>query len=251
MQSEPAKKKEKPLLKTPIPGTEWLRVRTTEGNVFYSHKAKKESVWMVPDEIKEAVEKLEKEESKKQEKTANAPADGASKAELERAMEVQRIKEEVQAMVKRKAEDSVPLDEVVIAKKAKVEEEEDEGDESDESEEEEWQREAAAQLAAEAEAEIIRQEAEAVRLKEAEAEAKRAQLNMPERVDLSIEEAKALFKVRSLLSPIFLPVKHSALAYTDSLERKRYQSIASLGYFASEVCIRPSVCSSTIGFGTA
>ncbi|KAF8056081.1 hypothetical protein FPV67DRAFT_1732291 [Lyophyllum atratum] len=64
---------------------------------------------------------------------------------------VQRIKEEVQAMVIRKAEDTVPLDELVISKKAKVEEEEeDEGDESDESEEEEWQHEAAAQLAAEA-----------------------------------------------------------------------------------------------------
>ncbi|KAF8056069.1 hypothetical protein FPV67DRAFT_1457289 [Lyophyllum atratum] len=64
---------------------------------------------------------------------------------------VQRIKEEVQAMVIGKAEDTVPLDEVVISRKAKVEEEEeDEGDESDESEEEEWQHEAAAQLAAEA-----------------------------------------------------------------------------------------------------
>ncbi|KAF8076367.1 hypothetical protein FPV67DRAFT_1471462 [Lyophyllum atratum] len=195
MQSEHAKKKEKPLVKTQIPGTEWLRVRTTEGNVFYSHKARKESLWVVPDEIKEAVEKLEKEESKRQAKAANATADGASKADLEGAMEVQRIKEEVQALVKRKAEDSVPLDEVVISKKAKVEEEEeDEGDESEESEEEDWQREAAAQLAAEAEAETIRQEEEAARLKEAEAEAKRAQLNMPERVDLSIEEAKALFK---------------------------------------------------------
>ncbi|GLB33792.1 putative FF domain containing protein [Lyophyllum shimeji] len=193
----PKKKKEKPLVKTGIPGTEWLRVRTTEGNVFYSHKTRKESVWTVPDEIKEAVEELEKVERKRQEKAAKVVVDEASQAERERSLEVQRVKEEVQAMVKRKAEDSVPLNEMVVSKKAKVdEEEEDRTSEDDESEEEEWQREAAAQLAAEAEAEKARQEEEAARLKqaEAEAEAKRAECNMPDRVDLSVEEAKALFK---------------------------------------------------------
>ncbi|KAF5388027.1 hypothetical protein D9615_000399 [Tricholomella constricta] len=193
-QSAPLTKKEKPLVKTPIPGTEWLRVRTTQGNVFYSHKVKKQSIWTVPDEIREALKNLEKEELKKQEEAAKAASDEALRVERERSSEVQRIKEEVQGMVKRKAEDSVPVDEVFITKKAKVEDEEDEGTESDESEEEDWQREAAAQLAAEADVEKVRQEEEAVRLKEAEAEAKRTQLNMPDRVDLSIEEAKALFK---------------------------------------------------------
>lgn len=194
IQSEPRKKKEKPLTKTPIPGTEWLRVKTTEGNVFYSHKVKKESFWTVPDEIKEAVEKLNNDDLGKQEGAAKAVADDALKDERERSMEVQRIREEVQAMVKRKAEDNNSLDEMVVTKKTKTEEEAD--GESDESEEEDWEREAAAQLAAEAEAEKIRQEEEAERLKEAEAEMKRsAQLKMPERVDLSTEEAKALFKV--------------------------------------------------------
>ncbi|KAG5646569.1 hypothetical protein DXG03_002872 [Asterophora parasitica] len=183
-QLEPPKKKEKPLVKTQIPGTDWLRVKTTEGNVFYSHKVKKQSIWTVPDEIKAAVENLEKDELKKR--------DRPIKIVSEEALEVQRIKEEV--LVKRKAEDNVPLDEVVISKKARVEDEEEEEDESDESEEEDWQREAAAQLAAEAEEERVRKEEEAARLKEAEAQAKRTQLNMPERVDLSIEEAKALFK---------------------------------------------------------
>src|ERR1700737_1622294 len=65
---QPTKKKEKPLVKTPIPGTEWVRVVTTEGNVFYTHKAKKESVWTVPDEIKEAVNKLEKDEAERKER---------------------------------------------------------------------------------------------------------------------------------------------------------------------------------------
>ncbi|KAJ7667986.1 Hsp90 protein-domain-containing protein [Mycena polygramma] len=182
------KKKEKPLVKTPIPGTEWLRVRTTEGNTFYSHKTKKESIWQVPEEIKAAVEALEKEEREK-EATALAPTDVSR--------EIDRVKSEVADAVKRKAEEPIPMDEVVITKKAKVETSADESDESEE-EEEEWEKEAAAQLAAEAEEEKQRVEEETKRLKdEAEAENQRllaAQLNMPKRVDLSVEEAKALFK---------------------------------------------------------
>ncbi|KAH7929430.1 HSP90-domain-containing protein [Leucogyrophana mollusca] len=197
----PKKKKEKPLVKTPIPGTEWLRVKTTEGNVFYSHKVKKESVWTVPEEIRDALETLEREEDEQRRKEAE---DTAKQIEEEREREVERIKAEVQDMVKRKAEDPVPVDEVVISKKARIEEDEDgedgegDGNESEESEEEEWQREAAAQLAAEAEEERKRQEEDARAAKEAEeAEAKKAQekqLNMPNRVDLSLDEAKALFK---------------------------------------------------------
>ncbi|KAG6861602.1 hypothetical protein C0995_014509 [Termitomyces sp. Mi166 len=188
MQSESPKKKEKPLVKTPIPGTEWFRVRTTEGNIFYSHKARKESVWAVPEEIRDAVEALQKREQIK------SNLEQSSQEEREQTAEIQRIKEEVQSMVKRKAEESIPPDEIVVIKKAKVEDaEEDDGNESDESEEEDWEREAAAQLAAEAE-EKIRQDQEKERL-EREAEAHRqAQLHIPDRVDLSNEEAKALFK---------------------------------------------------------
>ncbi|KAG6880045.1 hypothetical protein C0992_007362 [Termitomyces sp. T32_za158] len=185
MQSELPKKKEKPLVKTPIPGTEWVRVRTTEGNVFYAHKVRKESVWIVPEEIKEAVEALQKKEQSQR---------NGGQEDLEQA-EIHRVKEEIQSIVKRKAEESILSDEVVV-KKAKIEEpeEEDDEDEGTESEEEDWQREAAAQLAAEAEQEKSRQEQEKERL-EKEAEAQRqAQLNIPDRVDLSIEEAKALFK---------------------------------------------------------
>lgn len=185
MQPELPKKKEKPLVKTPIPGTEWLRVRTTEGNVFYAHKVRKESVWVVPEEIKGAVEALQKKEQ------SHTSGD---QEELDQTAEIHRVKEEVQSIVKRKAEESIPLGEAV-AKKAKIEEaEEDDEDEGNESEEEDWQREAAAQLAAEAEQEKIRQEQEKERLaKDAEAQSQ-VQLNIPDRVDLSVEEAKALFK---------------------------------------------------------
>ncbi|KAF9247032.1 Hsp90 protein-domain-containing protein [Melanogaster broomeanus] len=197
---QPKKKKEKPLVKTPIPGTEWLRVRTTEGNTFYTHKGKKESFWVVPEEIKESVEELERveaHEAKQQE------GEEAARIEREMEIEVERIKAEVQGLVKRKQrEEPEALAEVVITKKARVEEEEDaeEGDEDEDEDEseEEWQKEAAEQLAAEAEQEKERQE-EARLVREAEeAETKKAQekqqLNMPDRVDLSLDEAKALFK---------------------------------------------------------
>jgi heat shock protein beta len=215
---QPPKKKDKPLVKTPIPGTEWLRVTTTEGNVFYSHKAKKQSLWTVPDEIKDAVEAFEHAEKHVdvQEQQQETREKDVEKLGLEEEQELKRIKTEIQGLVKRKAEEPQLLDEVVISKKARVEEEEEEeegeaadeadddeeGEDDDESEEEEWQREAAAQLAAEAEEEKKRLEEEARLAQEAEdaeikkmQENERSQLNMPNRVDLSIEEAKALFKV--------------------------------------------------------
>jgi hypothetical protein len=191
------KKKEKPLVKTRIPGTDWLRIKTTEANIFYSHKIKKESVWTVPEEIQDAVKKLEREEL---EKLSQPKRDAVTETEEEARRiereEVERVNGEVQAMVKRKVEEVAPIDEVVVTKRARVEEDEQEDD--SESEEEDWQREAAAQLAAEAEEE--RKRLEEAR-KEAEEEAKRlqaAQISMPERVDLSIEEAKALFKASVL-----------------------------------------------------
>ncbi|KIK97857.1 hypothetical protein PAXRUDRAFT_824485 [Paxillus rubicundulus Ve08.2h10] len=203
---QPQKKKEKPLLKTPIPGTEWLRVKTTGGNTFYTHKGRKESFWVIPEDIKEAVEKLENAEAHEAEqaKLQQMPQEGeVSRIEREMEVEVKRIKAEVQELVKRKKrEEPEPLDEVVITKKARVEEEEDaevgsEAEDEDESEEE-WQKEAEEQLAAEAEEE--RQKREEVRLAREveEASARKAQekqrLNMPDRVDLSLDEAKALFK---------------------------------------------------------
>ena len=63
---------DKPLVKTPVPGTDWIRVKTTQGNTFYSHKAENRNVWVIPDEIKEAAETLEVAErsTEKQEEEA-------------------------------------------------------------------------------------------------------------------------------------------------------------------------------------
>ncbi|KAG8916342.1 hypothetical protein FRC01_003219 [Tulasnella sp. 417] len=58
-------KRERPVSKTAIPGTSWSRVKTSEGNIFYFNKGKKESVWEVPEEIAEAVAELEQEEEER------------------------------------------------------------------------------------------------------------------------------------------------------------------------------------------
>jgi hypothetical protein len=152
-------------------------VTTTEGNVFYSHKVKKESLWVIPEELKSALEALQ-EEKHREGRLTPAPLSG-------RSLQVS----------KRKAEDAQSLDEVGMNKRARMEEEE-EDSEDEEEEEEDWQREAAEQLATEEEEERKRT---LEREKEAELEAQRMREQMekavPKTVDLSIEEAKALFKV--------------------------------------------------------
>jgi hypothetical protein len=190
-------KKEKPKLKTPIPGTDWLRVTTNQGNVFYTNKAKKQSVWTLPDEIKDAVELLNKqEEEDKSQAGMQAQEKTRRDADAEQEREIERVRMEVQEVVKRKAEDISPSNEIVISKKPRVEDEAESTDDDEESEEEDWQREAAAQLAKEAEEEERRQQEEIEKAKEAQkAKESVPQLSIPDRVDLSIEEGKALFKV--------------------------------------------------------
>lgn len=206
-------------MKTPIPGTEWLRIKTTQGNIFYSHKGRKESVWTVPEELKDALAALEQKEE--EERQTRVKAEEEKRAE--EARELERVKAAVKESAGKRKAEAVPVEEVVISKKAKVEEgdsedsgEDEDDEDEDDSEEEEWQKEAAAQLAAEAEEEKKRQEEEKKRLEEeekanaaAEAEAqKNKPLNMPSRVDLSIDEAKALFKVPFLDSLRAKPYPH-------------------------------------------
>ena len=173
------KKKEKPLVKTAIPGTEWLRVITSEGNTFYSHKLRKESVWAIPEEIRSAVEGLQTEERQQQ-----------------------PTQDSISVNSKRKAEIPFVGDETVVNKRAKIDDDEEDDDDDGDNDEEtnedgDWQRQAAEQLATEAEEERKRVEAEIEKEKEEEVQRIRAaaEIIMPQKVDLSIEEGKALFKV--------------------------------------------------------
>ena len=181
----PIKKKEKPLVKTLIPGTEWLRVVTTEGNTFYSHKLKKESVWAIPEEIRSVVEGLQAEERRQQDSANSQLEDPTQDA--------------ISVNSKRKAEISLVGDEVAVNKRAKIDDDDgdDEDNDKESSEGEDWQQQAAEQLAAEAEAERKRVEAEMEKEKEVEVQRLQAaaEIIMPQKVDLSIEEGKALFKV--------------------------------------------------------
>lgn len=162
-----------------------MRVLTTEGNTFYSHKLNKQSVWIIPEEIKSAVDELQTEERRRQETKLEKSTQDANSANS-----------------KRKAQTSLDGDEAAVNKRVKLEDDDDDDDDGDDDEEseEDWQRQAAAQLAAEAEEERKRVEAEAEKEKEAETQRARAaaEIIMPQKVDLSVEEGKALFKVSSI-----------------------------------------------------
>ncbi|KXN90242.1 Endoplasmin [Leucoagaricus sp. SymC.cos] len=205
IQAQNVSKKEKPVLKKPVPDTEWLCVLTNLGNSFYFNKSQKLSVWSIPDEIANVVAQMELKRKEDEQKAQQDLLTQKAQAEEARQVEVDRIKKEMKGIIKRKADEEMLLGELVVSKKAKVESEEEDEEDSGEDEEEEWQREAAAQLAAEAEEERKwqqeeknRQEEEELRQREMEAEVQRVQtaglINMPSKVDLSLDEAKALFK---------------------------------------------------------
>lgn len=216
--------------------------------MFYTNKAKKESVWTIPDEIKDAVELLNKqEEDDKIQAGQQAQEETRRDVETEQEREIERVRMEVQEVVKRKAEDISQSDEIVISKKPRVEDrvggkvdESDDTDGGEESGEEDWQREAAAQLAKEAEEEEQRQREEDEKAKAEEARiAKESapQITMPDRVDLSIEEGKALFKVCLQYDILLIPFKLSHVACTDLTPGERHKSFASLGYVSSALHI--------------
>ena len=196
--SQPRKtNQEKPLFKAQIPSTDWLRVKTTDGNVFYSHKGRKESVWTVPDEIKDGLEQLEQHERRKEEQSK------AKNGQMDRS------EQGTPGTAKRKAEEPILVDEVFITKKSRTDndlsDENDEEDMSEEDEDEQWQLEAAVQLAKEAD-ELRRKREQQIEVEqdpgskenqvtESNQQAQSEQHIVPAKVDLSIEEAKALFKV--------------------------------------------------------
>ncbi|GAA6017121.1 hypothetical protein JCM11491_003267 [Sporobolomyces phaffii] len=87
-------KKEKPKEKVAIEGTRWTRVTTNKGNVFYNHADTKESVWTVPDDIKDAVAQLEaRERHERDERKRQRDADDDDAAADERTAQRKRTAE--------------------------------------------------------------------------------------------------------------------------------------------------------------
>ena len=212
--------------------------------MFYTNKAKKESVWTIPDEIKDAVELLNKQEEHDKVHAGKQAQDETRRdVDAEQEREIERVRMELQEAVKRKAEDISQSDEIVISKKPRVEgevggktDEVDDTDDGEESEEEDWQREAAAQLAKEAEEEEQKQREEDEKAKAEEvrrAKESAPQITIPDRVDLSIEEGKALFKVCLQCDVSLVPFKLSRVACTDLTSGERHKSFTSLGYVSS------------------
>lgn len=192
-------RREKPVSKTAIPGTSWSRVKTSEGNVFYFNKEKKESVWEAPEEIAEAVAELEQEEDERdaqEEQKAPTPPPAA--------FGIGRL---FAAEGKRKAEDPIPG--ATKAKGRKPQEEEEaaksaaapdvemaDGEAGDDGEA--WQRQVAEEMAAEEEAATTAKKGDPTE-KQEETDEKDAKeppkdYNVPQQVNLSPEEARALFK---------------------------------------------------------
>lgn len=204
---EKKKKKEKAKDKVPIPGTDWMRIRTNEGNVFYFEKETKRSEWTVPEEIAEAVAALEATEAAER----KAKAD---EARLERMREQERVRLEIAEERKRKAEAAAERKRKAAdgaegapgAKKPKAKDKDDGADEAsgvveDDGEEEEmhndedWKRAVVAEFDAK-----DRQKAAADAAADGEAvkgaeEAVKKVFSVPEKVQVSAEEGRALFKV--------------------------------------------------------
>jgi hypothetical protein len=86
------------LYKIPVLDTPWLRVKTNQGNVFFTHVDRKESVWSVPEEIAVAAAEIDWE---------------ALEEKAARDKEVARLQKEVgRDSLKRKAEDPASADDV-------------------------------------------------------------------------------------------------------------------------------------------
>jgi transcription elongation regulator 1 len=185
---EKKKKKEKPTEKVAIPGTEWLKVTTNMGNVFWTHTGRKESVWTVPDEIKDIVEQMEREEQEKiqQQNEAEMAAVAETRNPKRKAEEKEH---ESRGKVKKPKNEESPKPEPPRSKTPVpgiVE------DQPEVDEDEAWKRQMAEEMAMDEEAHAAPEPAPPRMTK---AEAAKQIFDVPAKVDISIEEGKALFKV--------------------------------------------------------
>ena len=182
---EKKKKKEKPAEKVPVPGTEWLKVTTNLGNIFWTHTGRKESVWTVPDEIKEIVEQMEQEKILQQ-KEAEMAAAAESRIPKRKAEEKEH---ESRGKAKKPKTVESPKPEPPKSEAPGPETVEDQPAEDDD---EAWQRQMAEEMAMVEETQASPEPAPPRMTK---AEAAKQIFDVPAKVDISLEEGKALFKV--------------------------------------------------------
>lgn len=101
-------KKEKPKSKDSIPDAPgWLRVTTNLGNVFYTHPETKRSEWTVPDEIREAVLKMDAQASAEQQDETSVA--GPSQAGPSQSPSVQPVEVEASPQRSSQAQSASPI----------------------------------------------------------------------------------------------------------------------------------------------
>jgi transcription elongation regulator 1 len=192
---EKKKKKEKPKQKVEIPGTSWTRVTTSEGNVFYFEKESKRSEWTIPEEIKEAVEAMDAAKREEKEREEREKKEKEEQERIERIKERERIRLQIQEEKekKRKAreEGGEGDGEEREAKKVKEDEYEPEGEEDQEA----WAKAVAAEFADQDAATKAKEEEDKAKAAEAEQEAVKKVFSAPGKVNMSVAEGRALFKV--------------------------------------------------------
>ncbi|GAA5882252.1 hypothetical protein JCM3774_004064 [Rhodotorula dairenensis] len=130
-------KKEKPKRKTPLGESHWIRVVTNKGNVFYNNSNTKESVWTVPDEVKDLVDQLEKQEKEDEEEAKLAAAAARERQQQE---EEQPSKAQVERTKRKAGEDDDDEEEEEGRDVAQAEEAAAAGEEEDNAEDGEQER---------------------------------------------------------------------------------------------------------------
>lgn len=174
--SAPPLKKEKPLYKIPVPGSPWIRIKTTHHNIFFSHSETKESVWTVPEDIADVVASLDwdlLEEEAAQQKEITRLQKEVERDNLKRKATVEDVElvthhgpDDNSAPPKKRKkrvevidEAPVAIDEIVVARDDAADEVGEEGDDDEEEEdgseaafstssaEDAWQREMAEGMA--------------------------------------------------------------------------------------------------------
>lgn len=268
-------KKEKPKEKKPIEGTPWIRVTTNKGNVFYNNKETKESLWTVPDEIKEQVEALEKEEQEAKEREereqrekeeaeakakAASPASGKKRkaedeeeaededgAEEQEGSPAEEEKGDLDIEIEGAAEgsglpskpeeptDPAPAAEAQPPKKKKAKTKV--VTSLEELDDEDWQRQMAAEMAKEAE-DQEKQEQEAAAA--AEAEKQEVEEQRAPKLEVDQVEAAALYKVRAHPLQEY-PGDADELSRAGPAERERHQSDGAIRDRVAQVRERPAL----------
>ncbi|KAI9278787.1 hypothetical protein BDA99DRAFT_493151 [Phascolomyces articulosus] len=137
---EPEKPKKK--TKKPIPGTDWFLVQTPDGLEFYFHKPTKKSVWEIPEELKEPIEKMKQEALEQQQKELEQRQEEQRKEQqrLKDELEKEKLEREQQQQLqaKRKAEEEQEQEDVKRPKHDNDEEKV--GEKQDEKEKDESQK---------------------------------------------------------------------------------------------------------------